>query len=555
MQEEVLFPILELRKEFNGFLKKTKNSDFNNVNEDLPLVFDNTVQLLAILMLFENEYSSLNNYNKDINVCGQLKGLQKTFHQFFHGILCEDPLPTPNSFIEWFKSLRIDMPFSTQRQLSINARMNESTISMFNEFYIKLLSIFENADATDEHEHGTISKSKTTNKQYQFSPAFLEEYFEETLESDSKKSTGAVYTPNHIAEHIIDNLINHRFMLDTGKTSENGVKNRPNLSVDDFVELGVLDPCCGCGTFVISYIKSIIKWAKINRSSSEGTLRKLQQIITTNIHAFDLSQYALNITKIRVILIGYSCGAFNKETLAETLLKNNYIKINPLIYYSNPQLYHSQKKNQRSKKIPESDIITIRISKNDSYDPDFGQKFQKSMPFLRDIYDEKGDIIPVSEHKAVLDAFGLNGILDQTLNKRQNQTAGLDRFITQNQNKSKKSSQKEEVSQKMGQLNPAESIYVDFLIEKESLDLLFPLYANDNLKNLQFDLIFSNPSYVREDNQNLDYKSIRRLIKSLYCADPKSDYLKMKWESLHCIFDYGHQNQAETWRRIRIHNI
>ena len=40
MQEEVLFPILELRKEFNGFLKKTKNSDFNNVNEDLPLVFD-----------------------------------------------------------------------------------------------------------------------------------------------------------------------------------------------------------------------------------------------------------------------------------------------------------------------------------------------------------------------------------------------------------------------------------------------------------------------------------------------------------------------------------
>ncbi|MCK9163223.1 MAG: SAM-dependent methyltransferase [Bacteroidales bacterium] len=125
---------------------------------------------------------------------------------------------------------------------------------------------------------------------------FISRLYERFVTSvDGKqKSTGAYYTPPHLARLIIDELL---------------PLNR-EINFDDFK---ILDPSCGSGIFlVLAYKRLITLWLLKNNKkkiTGEEDIRKIKKILSDCIYGVDINKDALSITatSLQIELSSHIC--------------------------------------------------------------------------------------------------------------------------------------------------------------------------------------------------------------------------------------------------------
>lgn len=161
-------------------------------------------------------------------------------------------------------------------------------------------------EGNDKKEVDTfISLIKEKNKKFDFED--LIRLFEITIPSHDKVRNGAVYTPKLIREYIIESSFNR-------------------LEKSDYDALSVGDISCGTGAFLYSVAIKI----------KENTDKSFAQIFQENIFGLDISDYAIERTKILLSLLALSRGE-DKE-----LFEFNFYIANALAFdwYEKVQLFN-----------------------------------------------------------------------------------------------------------------------------------------------------------------------------------------------------------------------
>jgi methylase of polypeptide subunit release factors len=100
----------------------------------------------------------------------------------------------------------------------------------------------------------------------------LIEVFEFVISPEEKIVTGAIYTPKHIRDYIIDQCI---------------------ISQGSLVNIKICDPACGCGGFLYSLAQKI----------HNLTGKSYQSIFAENIYGLDIELYAVNRSKLLLSLL------------------------------------------------------------------------------------------------------------------------------------------------------------------------------------------------------------------------------------------------------------
>ena len=137
---------------------------------------------------------------------------------------------------------------------------------------------------------------------------FISRLYERFVTSvDGKqKSTGAYYTPPHLARLIIDELL-------------------PFNKNIDFENFKILDPSCGSGIFlVLAYKRLISLWMlkeKIQFIEGEEAINSVKKILTNCIYGVDINEDALSITATSLQI--ELCSHIHPKEIWEKLTFNN----------------------------------------------------------------------------------------------------------------------------------------------------------------------------------------------------------------------------------------
>ena len=105
----------------------------------------------------------------------------------------------------------------------------------------------------------------------------IQKIFELLLERDEKNKTGTFYTPYFVVDFIVQNSISK--------------------------ECSVIDPCCGCGAFLVGATKRIV----------EITKKNVIDILEKNIFGIDICNEAIRRAKIILSLLALTKGEDKKE--------------------------------------------------------------------------------------------------------------------------------------------------------------------------------------------------------------------------------------------------
>ena len=101
----------------------------------------------------------------------------------------------------------------------------------------------------------------------------------EALRINGEKEKGVVYTPIHLVNLLIDEVM---------------PLNRPEMFANKSFK--ILDPACGSGVFLVAAFKRLLQWWAINNSSPESILypdsKEAQKILEDNIFGVDVKRTA-----------------------------------------------------------------------------------------------------------------------------------------------------------------------------------------------------------------------------------------------------------------------
>lgn len=123
------------------------------------------------------------------------------------------------------------------------------------------------------------------------------------MEKENGKTSGVVYTPEEIANYMIDGLV-----------------GKEELISNAFIK--ILDPACGCGDIIISCykrLKSVYEDNLEEINKNNGILLKekdiSKHIIDNNLFGFDIDERALKIMAIDLFWISgyYNSDNFKKQ--------------------------------------------------------------------------------------------------------------------------------------------------------------------------------------------------------------------------------------------------
>ncbi len=110
----------------------------------------------------------------------------------------------------------------------------------------------------------------------------LSAIYEQFLHAQGKgKKSGAVYTPEHLADYLIAEL-NH------AKPLESGMK--------------ILDPCCGSGIFLVLAYRKLIELELSKRPEKKLLPTELRAILTKSIYGVERNKEACLVTELSLIL-------------------------------------------------------------------------------------------------------------------------------------------------------------------------------------------------------------------------------------------------------------
>ena len=193
-----------------------------------------------------------------------------------------------------------------------------------------------------------IELVKIKNKKFDFED--LIRLFEITIPSHDTVTNGAVYTPKIIRDYIVENSFQ-------------------KLKISDYNALMVGDIACGTGAFLYSVAKKI----------KEQTKKSFYQIFKENIYGLDISDYAIERTKILLTLLALSKEE-DRETFEFNLSVGNALSFDWYKTYSsfdgfdivvgNPPYVRSKHLSQETAQLMSKWEVT-RAGNSDLYIPFF----------------------------------------------------------------------------------------------------------------------------------------------------------------------------------------
>jgi hypothetical protein len=511
MRGKLASSLLTLKKEFVSRAKKEVPIEHESRLADLMLYFDVSVYIFSILRIFQSIFAKLNRITKksrakfDLNISFPKPRSLSSFIHFLtrepslkeDSVLEEIGIPSDKlPFITWFHAHRFEFPFSSSRAYESIASFTDLEFSFIELFHDKIIETINDANISITEADCICTEDKTLinkkNSKNILTPSFLEEYFENNLDFAIKKDSGSVYTPKSISSYIIKRLVEE-------KIQRYNKKSQKDIS-SEIMKWKVLDPCCGCGCFILTYLETIESQLEAMGVSGSKKAECFKNVLQNSLFAFDLNEYALAITKLRVSVFYYRISIESgpePASLQETsLFKTFHIqKKNPLIFI--------RQKQRDLRILLGSDKYSIKIT----------EEHRKNPQIL-----------------AILESINLNESNIQIIpNEREITISGGSLIKYENQRDLKR-----EIHDTDGPIGIIRSIGKNsFLINVEvnetTLPLLFPLYESE--MGSKFDLIFGNPPYVRADNQDPEYKSLRKLIKLLNAEEDQiNQSFKMKWD-------------------------
>ena len=493
MNGKLVASLLREKKAFLGRVNCEFPSNSSYKSNEFMILFDGAVYIFSILRMFESVYEKMYDRKidfavfKSISYESLLNIIKWIFvsngndaysnPEFENEQLSNDAL----SFLSWISVHHLQLPVSTLQLLTIISSFSSKEISLFQNMVQCVIQTIEKAETRLED-----SDSSEKFPQFVLSPAFLEEYFESSLDFSSKKRSGTVYTPKIIANYIVKRLVEEK-LQSLDNNNQEGVCN-------SLINFKVMDPCCGCGSFVIAYLETIETYLARLPDPNErkcDLVDLIDHIIKNSIYTFDLNMDALSVLKIRLtlfyykVLLKFALKRKNK-TLSSYNLESHILKRNPLIFYGRNMLQIAM--------LLQNQPYSLRITKNLAYDPEFISRF-KNLSISFDEIIEMTEITNDSERSLTIDKMSWPSF------------DPIDYVQTQSIN----------------------SLLLTFKLSLSNLNILYPVSSSE--VPYPFDIIFGNPPYIRADNQDPEYKSQRNLIKLLFTIDLllKSS-VKMKWD-------------------------
>lgn len=101
--------------------------------------------------------------------------------------------------------------------------------------------------------------------------------YEEFIEDEEKIKNGATYTPSHLANFLVDEIM-------------------PVGNAMDLNKFRIIDPACGSGIFLVIAFKRLIQWWRTKNQYKNPSLSELKQILNNSIFGVDLSETATQLT-------------------------------------------------------------------------------------------------------------------------------------------------------------------------------------------------------------------------------------------------------------------
>jgi len=173
--------------------------------------------------------------------------------------------------------------------------------------------------------------------------------FDDSIEFNKRKNTGSYYTPDYIAEYMVNSVLIDYFLENFNfkkeiiydifvKRSKKNYKSEMLDITKILCDLKIVDLSSGTGIFLFEYIKIIIELL------IDIDKEKLKKIIENNIYAFDINKNALNILELKMnelyfkydntILI--KIKSFNIDSITDDLFLNYIPKDGFDIVIGNP---------------------------------------------------------------------------------------------------------------------------------------------------------------------------------------------------------------------------
>lgn len=169
---------------------------------------------------------------------------------------------------------------------------------------------------------------------------WLGHLYEQFLSKDNastRKTGGIYYTPTHLVDYVVNHTV--------GKLL--GDKTLTNLP-----PLRILDPACGCGSFLLGAYQYLLNWYRIQYSSEidrhkdclyldrygnwQLTTEAKQQILLSHIHGVDIDPEAVEITR-RSLLLKMLEGISEEQQLRQQKLLPSFPKFSLSILDNNIQ--------------------------------------------------------------------------------------------------------------------------------------------------------------------------------------------------------------------------
>ena len=287
-----------IKSETTKIIKSTFDNDKQNVQIKKTTEFINKFLVLCIFIKFLEE-------KKD----GNEGVFQEGFFESFSGCCFTDVLRNSNETINLFKFL----------SGKFNGRV--FTLDKQEENYLNNIDISLIADFLD----GCISHIYEDGEEYAYQPSFWRLYsfkdlhiefisniYEEfIIGGNEKKANGVVYTPPHLVQFLIDEVMS--------------VESCP----DNFQSYKILDPACGSGIFLVGAFKRLIQWWRIKNNWKKPSSQELIDIIINSIYGIDKNGEALKVAVFSLYLTVCDCLSPKKiwdDLVFEDLLKENFIE-------------------------------------------------------------------------------------------------------------------------------------------------------------------------------------------------------------------------------------
>lgn len=101
--------------------------------------------------------------------------------------------------------------------------------------------------------------------------------YEEFIEDEEKSENGAAYTPSHLANLLVDEIM-------------------PIENARDLDKFKIIDPACGSGIFLVVTFKRLIQWWRAKNQYKNPSLSDLKQILNNSIFGVDINETATQLT-------------------------------------------------------------------------------------------------------------------------------------------------------------------------------------------------------------------------------------------------------------------